>query len=143
MSEMIQVRATRRIHAPAETAFDAWLDPKQAGKFLFATPTGTMVRAEVDARIGGAFHFTDRRDGVDVAHVGEYLEIDRPRRLVFTFRVEVYSADSSRVAVDIVPVEGGCEVTLTHEMDSAYAEYEEGARAAWAGILDGLAATVA
>ena len=78
-----QVRVNRRISASPERVFDAWLDPKKAGKFLFATATGQMVRAGIDPRVGGKFVFIDRRDGEDVEHTGEYLDLDRPRRLVF------------------------------------------------------------
>ena len=86
-----QVRATHRYGAPPETVFDAWLDPKVAGRFLFATPTGQMVKAEIDPRVGGHFNFTDRRpDMGDVEHVGTYLAIERPRRLVFEFAVPAY-----------------------------------------------------
>ncbi len=94
----IVVRVTRRFEAAPERVFDAWLDAEKARKFLFATSTGQMVRADIDARVGGAFNFTDRRDGVDAEHIGEYLEIDRPRRLVFTFHTERGSTDFSRVS---------------------------------------------
>src|SRR4051794_12447991 len=95
------VRVTRRLPFPAERVFDAWLDPKLAAQWLFATPTGQMVTAEVDPRVGGHFTFTERRAGEDVLHTGEYLEIDRPRRLVFTFGVPKYSANFDRVTVEI------------------------------------------
>ncbi|MDP9253784.1 MAG: SRPBCC domain-containing protein [Verrucomicrobiota bacterium] len=74
-----------------------------------------MVRVEIDAGVGGAFVFVDRRDGEDIEHIGEYLEIDRPRRIVFSFSVPKYSQESTRVTIDIVPLETGCELTLNRE----------------------------
>jgi uncharacterized protein YndB with AHSA1/START domain len=136
----VTVQVSRRFEASAERVFDAWLDPERASKWLFAAPNGRMVRVEIDARVGGKFNFTDRRDGEDVEHVGEYIEIDRPRRLVFTFAVPKYSTVVTRVTIDIVPLASGCELTLTH--DGVLPEYVEGGKAGWTMILDGLAATL-
>ncbi len=123
-------------HAP-EKVFDAWLTPAQAAKFLFATPTGRMVKAEIDARIGGGFLFVDRRDGQDVEHVGEYLEIERPRRLVFTFGVPAYSAEMTRVTVEIAPrPDGGCDLTLVHE--GVLPDYAQQTKGGWTMILESL-----
>ena len=61
----VTVRVTRRFEAAPERVFDAWLDVEKAKRFLFATVKGTMVRAEVDARVGGAFNFTERRGDID------------------------------------------------------------------------------
>src|SRR5258708_4243484 len=134
----VTVRVARHFDAAAERVFDAWLDPKRAGKFLFATVTGRMVRVEIDARIGGRFAFVDRRDGEDIEHVGEYLEIDRPRRLVFTFAVPKFSAQSTRVTIDIVPAAAGCPLTLTHE--GVLPDYAGPTEEGWTGILYRLAA---
>ena len=135
----VNVRVTRRFSASPERVFDAWLDPKTAGKWLFATATGQMVRVEIDARVGGSFYIVERRDGEDAEHIGEYLEIDRPRRLVFTFSVQKDSPDVDRVTIEIVPLGTGCELTLTHEMKPEWTEY---ASRGWIMVLDGLAATL-
>lgn len=111
---MADFTVTHRSRHPAETVFDAWLDPAVARRFLFATPTGEMIRAEVNARVGGRFVFVDRRpDMGEVLHTGEYLEIDRPRRLVFTFAVPQFDPGHTRVEVEITPATDGCEVRLT------------------------------
>ncbi|WP_224249497.1 SRPBCC family protein [Hyalangium gracile] len=136
----VTVRVTRRFEASAERVFNAWLEPERARKFLFATPTGQMVRADIDARVGGSFCFVDRRSGEDVEHVGTYLEIDRPRRLVFTFGVPKYSSDNTRVTVEIVPRGTGCELTLVHE--GVLTDYVSQTEAGWGKILGGLEATL-
>jgi uncharacterized protein YndB with AHSA1/START domain len=135
------VRIARHFDASAERVFDAWLDPKRAGRWLFSAPTGQMVRVEIDARVGGSFVFVDRRDGEDVEHKGEYLELDRPKRLFFKFVVPKYSPLYSRVAVGIVPAGAGCDLTLVH--DGVLAEYKERTQSGWKMILDGLTAILA
>jgi uncharacterized protein YndB with AHSA1/START domain len=136
-SKTVTVKVSRRFKASPERVFDAWLDPAMARKFLFATPTGQVVKAEIDARVGGRFLIVDRRDGEDVGHEGEYLEIDRPRRLRFTFGVPKYSKEHSRVSIDIAALDGGCELTLTHE--GVLAEYADKTPEGWDMIFDGLA----
>jgi len=132
------VRLARHFDAAPERVFDAWLDPAIAGRFLFATPTGRMVRAETDPRVGGAFTFTDRRpDMGDVEHVGTYVEIDRPRRLVFDFAVPKYEAALTRIALDFAPSGDGTDLTLTHE--GVFEDYVARTEHGWGMILDGLA----
>jgi uncharacterized protein YndB with AHSA1/START domain len=48
----VKVRVIHRFRASPERVFDAWLDPEKAGKWLFATASGQMVRVDIDARIG-------------------------------------------------------------------------------------------
>jgi uncharacterized protein YndB with AHSA1/START domain len=135
------IRIARHFDAAAERVFDAWLDPRIAGRWLFATPTGEMVRVEIDARVGGRFLFIERRDGEDMAHVGEYLTIDRPKRLVFTFAVPRLSPLYTRVSIDIFAARSGCELTLLHE--GVLAEYATRVQSGWGEILNGLAMSLA
>ena len=136
--DVVIARISRVVPYPAERVFDAWLDPQLARQWLFATPDGEMVRAEIDPRVGGRFVFTDRRGGEDVEHTGEYLEIARPRRLVFTFAVSGISTSPDIVRVNIVPHPDGCELRLEHEMGAGYNEYVERTEQGWAMMLASL-----
>lgn len=134
-----QVQVVRRFKATAQRVYDAFLDPQKAGKFMFATPTGEMVRVQIDARVGGTYIFTDRRDGEGVVHTGQYLELDRPRRIVFTLQVEKYGQDIDRVSIDIRELSSGCELTLTHEMSATWRDARGMVEAGWKGILEAVA----
>lgn len=116
--------------------FDAFLNPQTAVKFMFRTPSGEMVKAEIDPRVGGQYVFIDRREGQDVVHTGEYLEIKRPHRLVFTFVVPQYSSISTKVEIDVFDVNEGCELTLKHS--GVLPEYREKTKEGWAKMLMGL-----
>jgi len=138
---MAEFSITHSYSATPEQVFDAWLDPEVARRFLFATPTGVMIRAEVDARVGGKFVFVDRRpDMGEVLHTGEYLELDRPRRLAFTFAVPQFNPDFSRVLVQIAPAVGGCELTLTQS--DVPAEWADRSKEGWGMILGWLEAAL-
>ena len=133
------VSVERRIAAPPEAVFDAWLDPQGVGLWLFATPDGVMEKVEIDARVGGGFTVVERR-GTDLAeHFGEYVEIDRPRRLAFDFWTS-FSAERTRVTVTIAPDGDGSLLILRHE--GVWADYEARTRHGWTMILDSLARTL-
>lgn len=132
----VEVKVSRKFSAPAERVFDAWLDPRMAGRFLFTRPGQTVIRAEIDARVGGSFLFVARRDGQDFDHIGGYLEIDRPRRLVFTLRVPMVWSDDNRVVIEIVPLAKGCELTLTQE--AVPPELADRLHSGWTDFLAGL-----
>ncbi len=136
----VSLSVSHRFTAAPERVFDAWIDPDTAGKWLFAAPNGEMVRVEIDARVGGKFVFVDRRDGEDVEHTGEYLELDRPRRLVFSFAVPKYSPVVTRVTIDIVSTETGCDLTLTH--DGVLPEWASRTESGWTMLLEGLGRTI-
>jgi uncharacterized protein YndB with AHSA1/START domain len=140
----VQVRLARRFNASPERVFDAWLDPKLIGQWMFgkALREEEVLRIAVDARVGGAFSFLVRRGGQEIDHIGRYLAIERPKRLAFTWGIAGESTDGSRVTIDIVPDGAGCELTLTHEMAAKWAEYAERTKAGWTRMLDVLATTL-
>jgi uncharacterized protein YndB with AHSA1/START domain len=141
MSEPAIVRVARSFDAPPETVFDAWLDTEQLGRWMFGPRVRDeeVVRLSVEPRIGGTFSFLVRRQGTEIDHVGNYLQIDRPRRLSFTWGVAGESAEESVVTIDFTPQPDGCELTLTHEMDPKWAEYAGRVEGSWGKMLEALA----
>jgi uncharacterized protein YndB with AHSA1/START domain len=131
----------RTFDALPEAVFDAWLDPKGLGKWLFATPGGEMVKVEVDARVGGSFKIVERRGDELAEHFGEYLELNRPQRIVLALATEK-GHRPSRVTVDIEPTSRGSRMTLTNRIGMEWAEYFDRTRDGWSTILNGLAATL-
>ena len=134
---MAELTVTHRYGASPERVFDAWLDPKTAGRFLFATPGGEMIVCEIDARVGGGFDLTERRPEMgDVRHVGQYLEIERPRRLVFSFAVPQFDPTETTVTIDITPDGDGCVLRLHHT--GVGEDWKDGTIDGWTKILASL-----
>ncbi len=130
---------------PAERVFDAWLTPEITRRWLYTTDAGEIVRCEIDARVGGKYEIIDRRDSGEfkgeIRHIGEYLEIERPRRLVFTLSVPQFDPSVSRIEIEIVPTGTGCELTLT-EFDTP-PEWREASRKGWTTLLGNLEREIA
>jgi uncharacterized protein YndB with AHSA1/START domain len=130
---------SRRFAASPERVFDAWFDPNAVGAWLFATPGGVSKHVEIDARVGGGFAIHEQRGEMLATHFGAYLEIVRPRRIVFTFGTD-RQGSSTIVTVDIKPDDGGGSLlTLTHRLDPEWEALDASIRAGWASILEGLA----
>jgi uncharacterized protein YndB with AHSA1/START domain len=147
MSSKVEAKVVHRFKATAERVYDAWLDPAQVRAWMAAALktmglAGDIQHIEIDARVGGKFFFSDLRDGTEAKHWGTYLELDRPRRIVFTWIVsESEEPDPSKVTLTIAPETDGCVVTIVHELDSQWAEYIPQTEIGWARMLqhiDGL-----
>lgn len=140
MTGPVVLTVRRDFAAPPERVFDAWLDPAQARRFLFATSDGEMQTVEIDARVGGRARIVERRPGGDAGHRLQFEVIDRPTRLVFLFAADpAEEGEWTRVSIDIAATAAGCTLTLTHEMDPQWAAYEDQTRSGWTMILDTLA----
>jgi uncharacterized protein YndB with AHSA1/START domain len=139
-----RARVTHKYNATAERVFDAWLDTALIGRWMFgpALREEEIVRLSLDARVGGRFSFVVRRQGQEIDHIGRYLELTRPHRLVFTWAVAPAKDDGSRVVVEIAPFGNECELTLTHELTPEWAAYVDRTREGWTKMLTALGATL-
>jgi len=130
------VRLSREVDAPAGCIFDAWLSAEDARTFLFADRIGRVISAEIDPRVGGRFKIVHRRGEEDVEYCGEYCDIDRPHRLVFSLFVEKYAQRDDRVTVELAPVAERTLIVLTHEFSLRNAAERSRIQHGWVRVLD-------
>lgn len=143
MSVAAEVRVEKRFRHPVERVFDAFLNPARVGDWLFRTPDGVLEKADYDPRPGGVFAIFERRGDQIAHHWGQFIEIDRPNRVVFDFRVDEASSEKTRVTVIFAGEGEGCVVVLTHDLAPAWAAYRDRSVHGWTTILDGLARVIA
>ena len=141
MSKPTIVQVTRAYAFPAERVFDAWLDPRMIGRFMFGSHLRDeeVVHLKTDAHVGGTFSFLVKRQGQPIDHIGRYDVIERPNKLVFTWSIAPEKIDASRVTITIAPHGAGCELTLVHELAAGWEEYAERTKGGWTRITDELA----
>jgi uncharacterized protein YndB with AHSA1/START domain len=132
---------TRVLSTPRERVFDALTRPEDLGTWW--GPRGfTTPEIELDVRVGGRYRFTMQPPDGDRFHLsGEFLEVDRPSRLAYTFCWEEPAPDDRETVVtltlDVVPQ--GTELAVAQ---GAFATEERLAlhRGGWSDSLDKLAA---
>ena len=113
MTHDYSLTVRREIAAPAEDLFDAWLDAESFGAW-FRPATTLETRAETDPRVGGTFRVVMVGDQHSTVCTGSYLEIDRPRRLVFTWSSPDTEHRDSTVTVTFHPSANSTEVEINH-----------------------------
>jgi uncharacterized protein YndB with AHSA1/START domain len=142
--EAVVLRLSRRFNAPRERVFDAWTNPDVLEKWWAAQPNWDTPIAEVDARPGGNYRLAMRDPDSGETHtlVGEYREVTRPERLVYTWTWEsnvdeMKGSENTLVEVDFREDGDATEVVVTHS-GFATPELRDMHAQGWNGCLDNL-----
>jgi uncharacterized protein YndB with AHSA1/START domain len=136
LGEATELRIDRVVDAPIEEVFAAWTTPSQ---MTWMSAVGE-AEVEADVRPGGRFTVVMVGDGRRIEHTGEYLAVDPPRRLEFTWVSPFTGSEPSVVSVDLTPAGGGTRLVLTHRQlpTDEVANHRTG----WGRILDRLPAAL-
>jgi uncharacterized protein YndB with AHSA1/START domain len=103
----------RLLPVPRERVFAAWLDPASLARWMCpGDVTGATV--ELDPRVGGTFRIVMHRGQTGVEHRGEYLRIEPPSLLSFTWISVNTDQQPTIVTVELTERGTGTELVLTH-----------------------------
>jgi len=108
-----QVRVRRTIGAPADEVFDAWLDAGILAQWMM-TRAFTHATVHCDPREGGAFEIVMHGADGAIRHTGNYLTIDRPRKLAFTWRSPATAERDSLVTVEFFGHADSTDIVVIH-----------------------------
>ena len=141
---------TRNFDVASERVFDAWLNPEMMKKWFF-TLEGTNKVAQSNPHVGGTWEIIDQRYGTEYRAIGEYLEIDPFKKIVFTFKMPQFSDLEDTITVELKERQAACEMTFSqhivvpHEnnwtkddIENAIKESHEGSEDGWNLMFMGL-----
>ena len=132
MGEVLVVR--RVLPVERERVFAAWLDPASLATWMRPMETTDAI-VEVDPRVGGRFRILMQQpqDSCSYEHQGEYLAIEPPSLLSFTWISAATDLRPTVVTVELHERDGGTELVLTHRQLPL--KQVESHRRGWSDIL--------
>src|ERR1700757_1071569 len=120
-----ELSITRILSATPEEVYEAWLDPRAVAQWMRPIPGG-HTEASNDPRVGGGFLIVMHGNGTQYPTRGEYLRLERPQLLEFTWYPDGHTGEwKSIVTVTLKELGAGrTELTLRHRQlpDAAMTE---------------------
>jgi uncharacterized protein YndB with AHSA1/START domain len=140
VAAQLTVKLSGIVQASPQRVFDAMTDPEQVAEWW--GPEGfTCPAVSLDPRVGGAYRIAMQPTDGELFHLaGEYVEVEPPSRLAYTFRWEPPDPDDRETVACLVLHErdGATEVELTQGPFATEARRELH-RAGWTDTIARLA----
>ena len=134
----IKLEIDRFFDCPIEELYSAWTEPEHL-KQWHAPKNAAVGDVQVDLRVGGSYRIEILHDDDEdnCTATGKYLEIDRNRRLVYTWGWEGPNRYETLVTIEFKKENEGTRLFLKHQRfanESARDNHEFG----WNGCLESL-----
>lgn len=130
----MSIEVRRRLPAAAAEVFRWWTESDRLAAWM--TPVGS-AEVKLDLRVGGQLRVVMRGEGITIEHHGRFIEIDPPKRLVFTWSSAFTGHRESVVTVDFTPAgEDATEIRLVQSALPARAD--DSHRGGWQTMIDRL-----
>jgi uncharacterized protein YndB with AHSA1/START domain len=133
----LSLHLQKTLNAPIEKVFDAWLEADTLSKFMTPMPGMPEPRVEAEGKEGGSFTIFMVVEGQEIPHKGQYLEVKRYDKLVYTWE-SPFSSDGSVVTILFsATADGGTAIDFSHVKfpDEESRDNHEGG---WTLILEAL-----
>jgi uncharacterized protein YndB with AHSA1/START domain len=132
----------RLLPASPDVVYDEWLDPGALADWM--PPAGAVPRHRIGARLGGRLRIDIEERGTEFWVSGEYLVLDRPRRLSFSWSCSTWPDPGLKSVVNVLlePRENEQTLmTIEHTLlpPGLVGQHERG----WTAIAQQLAAELA
>lgn len=138
----LTVTVSKTIQAPIETVFDAWLNPELLAQFMLPMPQMACPEVKCEPVLGGRFEILMQVGENKVPHTGEYLTMERPNTLAFTW-VSPASLEDSVVTLNFSSADNNAtkvDLTQVKFIDEQHRDNHQGG---WSNILAALDKAVA
>jgi uncharacterized protein YndB with AHSA1/START domain len=132
------LRIERTFDARPEAVFDAWTRPEVMRRWFHCEPDWETPQVEVDLRLGGKVRVVMRRpDGTEIGASGEYILIDRPRRLEMAWTFDDDPANRQLLELSFYESAGATTVVMLNSGISTD-ERRNAQQYGWHGCFDEL-----
>ena len=101
----------RLLPATPDEVYDEWLDPDALTEWMCPRPA-RCLRVESDPRVGGRLRIDIEEAGTQFYVHGSYTELDRPRRLGFTWSCSTWPDPTLITYVVVTLTPQGVDQTL-------------------------------
>ena len=136
MTDHIEIE--RDIAATPDAVFDAWTTAESFAQWFGSRAVDVPAdRLDFVAEEGRTWSATMvLPDGNTIDWTGEFREITRPRRVVFTLTDQPVDPARAAVTVDLTSTDAGTHVRMTQETPGFTEEQKEGLVGGWQSFLD-------
>jgi len=111
------VTVRRVLPAPPDIVYDEWLDPAGMTEWMCPRPA-RAVKISLEPSVGGSLRIDIEDGGSSLYVTGQYVELDRPRRLRFTWSCSAWADPSVQSVVTVTLADHGADqtmMTIEHE----------------------------
>lgn len=138
------ILATVEIAVPPSRVFEALTREDEITRWWGSSDTYQTTEWVSDLRVGGAWRAGGKSaDGSAFSVRGEFLEVDPPRTLAFTWAADWDGGRVTTVRYRLDPIEGGTRLTLRHDGFAGRPESCQGHAEGWERVLSFLSQYVA